>query len=87
MADGDKNTQFSTDPNINNNTSIQKADLQAEIFTLTGNLIILKKINQATVIEINISRFPAGIYILKIQLDNQQNLIKKNNKKLIDKDL
>ncbi|PQL93739.1 T9SS type A sorting domain-containing protein [Apibacter adventoris] len=103
MADGQKNTQFSADPNINNNTSIQKTDLQeeiftvypnptfgifnvnfketsngkAEIFTMTGNLIISKKINQATVIEINISRFPAGIYILKIQLENQQNLIKK----------
>jgi len=53
---------------INNNPSKEST---VSIFNMTGQQMMSQKFNKQEEMELNISQFLKGIYIVKIQVDNE----------------
>ena len=48
----------------------QAQNTEVEIYNISGKLVLKENYNNANKIQINTSQFKSGVYVLKIQNDN-----------------
>ena len=66
---------------INNNEPAKETTIS--IFNIQGELMLSEKFKEQNAIELNISKFAGGIYMLKIQIGNESDSYQIVNKKLV----
>ena len=66
---------------INNNEPAKETTIS--IFNVQGELILSEKFKEQNAIELDISKFARGIYMLKIQIGNESDSYQIVNKKLV----